>query len=371
MQAILKAPLYKRPQPTNEVEAMGYLPAGSVITVDSIVQGKTLDGNSSWIKASDGFHYWADDSVLTKVPIAFDPTKMSWGHQLLDIPGIWARQGTTGRNCVVAVIDTGIVTANKDLSPNIHPLSKSFLPGDSSLEDSDPDNHGTKMAGIIAATGKNIVYGVAPEAQLLVIRATKTTTEFNLSLFTAAMNYVAGLKEVDIVSISYAFPENDQGFQQAVQACLDANKIVVAAIGNIRSPMPGVNIDPDRFPAAYNNGYPSSKGVMGIGAFDSGKQLCTFSASNAHLSCLAPGDFSILTTGPGDAPVNGSMTSIATAFTAGCLALMISYAKLKGSGSSPDFIPALLNTCDPMGAGSFSPQSGYGRINLKNAFLKI
>ncbi|MBI1780586.1 MAG: trypsin-like peptidase domain-containing protein [Sphingobacteriales bacterium] len=58
MKAILKYPLYRRPQPTNEVDANGYLPKGSVIEVERIYSGKYLDGISIWFYSNDGFYYW-------------------------------------------------------------------------------------------------------------------------------------------------------------------------------------------------------------------------------------------------------------------------------------------------------------------------
>ena len=368
MQAILKAPLYKRSQPTNEVAASGYLPAGSVVNVESMVQGKAIDGNSTWVKATDGFHYWADDSVMTRVPIAFDPTKMSWGHRVLDIPGVWAQLGTSGAGCLVAVIDTGVVATNPDLSPNIHSSSKSFVTGDTTL--TDQVGHGTNMAGIIAATGKNIVYGVAPEAQLLVLKVSNQAVNWDVPTFVDALNYAANNKNVDIISISYGSHVNDPRVSTAIQTCIDNKKIVVAAIGDNHNPMANGAPDRDLFPACYNTGAPPDSGVLAVGAFDISGVLCIFSGWSPHLGLLAPGDDSILTTGPGNVPVNGGETSIATAFTAGCLALMVSYNKVNNSASPVDCVKALRDTCDAQGGG-FSIQSGYGKIDLKNAIQKI
>lgn len=368
MQAILKAPLYRRPQPTNDIPAMGYLPVGSVVDVDSIVQGKAIDGNNNWIKGKDGFHYWADDSVISKVPIAFDPLKMSWGHQMLEIPTVWAQLATRGKDTVVAVVDSGVVTTNKDLAPNIHPSSRSYIPGDPTLTDIDPDVHGTKMAGIIGATGQNIVYGVAPETQLLIIKVASTKSK-NIPLFAQAVSDLADLP-VDIVSISSSFPDDDPDFRKAVAKCIAANKIVVASIGNDRS-LVGLPEDDDAFPACYNAGFPDNKGVIAVGSFDQQRQLCDFSAWNPHLTFLAPGDFSIRTTGAGETSVMGAQTSIATAFTAGCFALMISYLKLNSRPSPANCARILMDTCDKMGGAAFSHQSGYGRINLTNAINQL
>jgi len=55
MKAILKYPLYRRLKATNEADAVGYLPEGSVIEVESIINGKSLEGISIWFQANDGF----------------------------------------------------------------------------------------------------------------------------------------------------------------------------------------------------------------------------------------------------------------------------------------------------------------------------
>ena len=70
MKAILTYSLYRRSKATNEEDAIGYLPAGSVIEVTRIEAGKMLDGISVWFFAEDGFYYWGggvnfnDESVF-------------------------------------------------------------------------------------------------------------------------------------------------------------------------------------------------------------------------------------------------------------------------------------------------------------------
>ena len=225
------------------------------------------------------------------------------------------------------------------------------------------------MAGIIAASGSNKVFGVAPASKILIVKATIETNGVNLKTFANAIDFAASVPEVNIVSISYSFLFDDPDIKKAIKNCLDAKKIVVAAIGNmhiLKTP------DADTFPSSYNNGPSPNTGVLAIGAFDQKGALCSFSNWNNHLTFLAPGDFKVLTAGKGNTITNGSLTSIATAFTAGCIALMVSYLKANNPQNIMACIKALLDTCDDIGSTTgFEVQSGYGRMNLRNAIAKI
>ena len=58
MKAILIYPLYRRPEPTNKLEAKGYFPEGSVIDIYEITHGAEIEGISIWVHSTDGFYYW-------------------------------------------------------------------------------------------------------------------------------------------------------------------------------------------------------------------------------------------------------------------------------------------------------------------------
>jgi subtilisin family serine protease len=355
-------------------------------TFEGVEVGKAEIPNNSlgrWFKDRDGHFYWGGGvgealgagtfeavnvevpPVSEQVPPSIDFSKMSWGHRFCEIPFIWNDLGTRGRGATVAVIDTGIDEFHEDLVANVNPQSHSFA-GEGIA---DTDGHGTTMAGIIGASGTSKVFGVAPECSLLIIKATPQVSGVDLDVFANAINFAASVPDVDIVSISYSFSEDNSILKQAVQNCLDSKKVVVAAIGNGHIFDSG---DDDRFPACYNNGVSDTMGVLSIGAFDSTGQLCNFSNWNRHLHFLAPGDLSVLTTGIGNQAVNGAGTSIATAFTAGCLALMVSYTKLHNPEKTRDCVHELLSTCDDVGPTVGNDlSSGNGRMNFRNAVSKI
>ncbi|WP_439585682.1 S8 family peptidase [Dyadobacter bucti] len=334
-----------------------------------------------WYKDRQGYYYWGG-GLQTKAAasvgnfdIPFDPVKMSWGHDYCQIPFIWNDLQTFGEQVTVAVIDTGIDHTHSELASNIHPDSislvnnptgKKFRDDPASIADS--DGHGTQMAGIIGARGNGRVYGVAPNVKLLVIKATETGAVLprNIKLFAEAVNYAASIAEVDIVSISYAFSLDDSNLITAVDNCLAKDKIVVAPIGNTRNS--SKTIDGNRFPANY-------PGCLAIGSFDPRGNLTTVSAWNNKMRAfgmLAPGDDTVLTTSLNNSiNPNGAFTSIATAFAAGALALMVSYAK-QHSKNVAHCAGFLVGTCDDLGE-TIGPdeKTGSGRMNLRNAISKL
>lgn len=336
----------------------------------TVVPNKAL---GKWYMDRDGYFYWGGglQKTLDSAPSSkwsLDVNKMSWGHGYYDVPFIWKDLGTSGSGVVVAVIDTGIDVEHNDLKSQIHPLSQSFVKGISSI--SDENGHGTKMAGIIAANGANKVYGVAPEAKLLILKGTIHMGGVNIEEFSNALNFAASLPEVDIISISYSFVDlgvNESTFlHNAIEKCINAKKIIVAAIGNIHKDNP----DSPTYPACYNNPFPQTDSLLAIGAFDQSRNVWSDSNWSTHLRCLLPGE-TILTAARNNSITKDTGTSIATAFASGCLALLISYSK-NNTKPLENCVPAILTTCDDIGNNvGFDYASGLGLVNLRNAISKI
>lgn len=119
---------------------------------------------------------------------------LTWGIDAVDAPAAWA-EGHRGDGVRVAILDSGIDPTHVDLAPNINAgLSTSFVPCivancDGPWEDwrITPGfyfNHGTHVAGTVAASGTAGVNGVAPEAELVVV---KVCTEFFNVCFGSSM----------------------------------------------------------------------------------------------------------------------------------------------------------------------------------------
>ncbi|MFZ5825664.1 MAG: S8 family serine peptidase [Bacillota bacterium] len=86
-----------------------------------------------------------------------DPADYTWGVQRVTNNGeAWNIHAGT-HDVVVAILDTGIDLSHPDLTPNIVPGSRSYVPGESVQ---DGHSHGTHVAGTVAANGG--IKGVAP-----------------------------------------------------------------------------------------------------------------------------------------------------------------------------------------------------------------
>ena len=99
---------------------------------------------------------------------AFD---LQWNMDAIDAPEAWAI-GARGRGARVAVIDDGVDPTHPDLVGRVRgDLSISFVPGQS-WDDPASAVHGTAVASVIAASDNGTgLIGVAPEAEIIAIKA--------------------------------------------------------------------------------------------------------------------------------------------------------------------------------------------------------
>lgn len=376
----VKLPLRIRKGPGTGFGIIGAVqPTGKIIEMDGFEDKQNHKGVSKWYfklnAKNEKQWYWggrleevinkgllaapADAAVIDYFNLPFMPGKMSWAHEMFEIPFIWEDLQTAGSGVTVAVIDTGI-DKHGDLT-NIHPKSQSFVADDKEL--TDRNGHGTSMAGMIGATGQHVVFGVAPQVQLLIAKGTKQRVAIKPKEFAAAIDHAASIAEVDVVSISYTL-NDDPDIKAAVNRCLTAGKIVVAAIGNDGS-------SKARFPACYNKNIKNDIGVVAVGAFDQKGNRFSVSNFNEHLTLLAPGDREVLTAVRDNKANYSCCTSIATAFTSGVIALMLSYQK-KHLPQKINCIDALVEGVDKIRPEvEFDNEHGFGRLNLRNAISKI
>src|SRR5262249_3261230 len=94
------------------------------------------------------------------------PAIPQYGPSKVGLPA--AHQMALGRNVVIAVIDSNVDTGHPDLRGAVrHSFNATGHP------DATPDFHGTAVAGIIRAHG--LVDGIAPQAEVLAVRAFRTS----------------------------------------------------------------------------------------------------------------------------------------------------------------------------------------------------
>ena len=245
----------------------------------------------------------------------------------------------------VAILDTGVDGSHPDLDGVL-------LPGASVLDGSDgwtdPNGHGTWMAGIVAAETDNGL-GVAGTAYagvsilpVTVLGADGTGQDSDI---------IAGVVHAadagaDVILMAFSNP----GYSAALQAAIDyawaSGAVLVAATGNDGSA--GAT-----FPAG-------DRGVIGVASTDAADELAASSNHGAAAFMAAPG-VSIVTTGAGGGVATISGTSAAAASVAGAAALLKANESFLTNGM---IVGRLARNADPAGDPA---ATGNGRLNLLRA----
>ena len=148
--------------------------------------------------------------------------------------------GLKGSGIVVAVLDTGIVSVADDLSPGSVTVFKDFVNNKPTRYDD--NGHGTHVAGIIVGSGKDsggVQAGVAPSAQLVVLKVLDAKGNGTVSNVIAALDWLAtwgSRYRVRVVNLSFGArpdeaPESDP-LALATRTLVRQGIVVVAAAGN-------------------------------------------------------------------------------------------------------------------------------------------
>lgn len=141
----------------------------------------------------------------------------------------------TGSGVGVAVVDTGIDLANKDLLVG----SKSYFAVGTSAKDD--NGHGTHVAGIIGALNNTVgVVGVAPQATVYAVKVLDRTGSGTDSSILAGLDWVARnassvVPAIKVVNMSLGRPGtlgDNPLMRQAVQRLVQQGITVVVAAGN-------------------------------------------------------------------------------------------------------------------------------------------
>jgi hypothetical protein len=273
------------------------------------------------------------------------------------------RTNATGRNVVVAVIDTGIDAT--------HPALAGKVIGGYDFFNNDPDpaddhQHGTHVAGIIAATSSEVM-GVAPGVSLLAYKVLDREGHGVMSNVIAALERAMDPNQdgdtsdrADIANLSLgSVGHPNDPVSRAVDRAVAAGMVVCAAAGN-----EGANHrigSPAGATGAITVGASSIReGTLGMAYFSSRGPSTGNGAIKPDL--VGPGVM-VLSTVPGGQfrPLSG--TSMATPYVAGLAALLLEL--------HPDWTPAriksaLVATALPLPNEEVMTQ-GSGEVNPERA----
>jgi|HubBroStandDraft_4_1064222.scaffolds.fasta_scaffold25006_3 hypothetical protein len=266
-------------------------------------------------------------------------------YVLAKLQSAQAQQVATGKDVLVAVIDSAIDAKHPDLDGTI---VKSF---DALGGSEKPHAHGTSIAGAIAAHGK--LLGIAPGAQVLAIHAfddSPGAAHGNSFSIYKGLQWAAD-NGARVVNMSFAGPA-DPTMQRMLAAAYDKGIVLIAAAGNA-----GPKSDP-LYPAADPN-------VIAVTATDSDDHLFQMANRGRYIAVAAPG-VDIFALAPGNEYVFTTGTSIAAAHVSGIVALLLEH---KPSLKPGDIRAALAATAQPLGPPRPDSDFGAGLVSAYRAVM--
>lgn len=242
-------------------------------------------------------------------------TKSVYGVEMIKAKSIW-KEGNKGEGVKIAVIDSGCDINHESLKDNIVGV-RNFTDEDKKNPNIviDRVGHGTHVIGTICANGSDIT-GVAPNAQIYVLKAINKTGTGKLTWIINAIKYAID-QRVDIISMSLGISQSSIKLEKVIKEAVSSNILVVCAAGN----------EGDGNAESFEYSYPASYAdVISVGAVDKKGIPAKFSNSNTSIDVVAPG-VDILSTYPNNQFAVLSGTSMATPHVAGSLALLKNWAK--------------------------------------------
>lgn len=329
----------------------------------AIASYTTNPKNEPWYGGTHRYHSTATGAVSTNYDFDQNTTVFS----RINIGDTW--NSNRGENVHVAVIDTGVYSSHEDFNgSNISSLSKNTYLNTSSYTDG--NGHGTTSAAMIAAAVNSVGgTGVAPNVELVVLKASSDAGAFSVASINNALQYCID-NDVDIINMSlqgyassftatytedfgeYSTTVSSTGiagssdYSAKINACYEAGITIVAAAGNY-------NTNRVSYPAANDHVIAvASTGLTDANALNK----AGYSNYGDWIDVCAPGYvYTPLKSGTSDYSV-----TLGTSFSAPIVTGAIALYKSKYPNATPDEIEeALKETCTPV-----NWEGGAGQINV-------
>ncbi|MEO1250425.1 MAG: S8 family serine peptidase, partial [Pseudomonadota bacterium] len=291
----------------------------------------------------------------------------NYGLAAINAPAAYAA-GSTGQGITVALIDSGIDTDHSEFTGRIHPQSTDIVSG-SRANLNDTNGHGTHVAGIVgAAADRSGVVGVAPDSQLLAIRANARgdgISEDELLFFDAdvanAINRAVS-NGAQVINLSFGkLSSISDDYDDAIARAVANDVLIVAAAGNEPS-------GETTRPASFAGSGDARGRILAVGAVGRDENIASFSSqpgfTDLNESFLVAPGVDIRSTATGGGLGTRSGTSFATPHVTGAAAVLKSAFPSLTMRQVADL---LLETAKDLGEPGPDPVYGQGLIDLDAA----
>lgn len=288
-------------------------------------------------------------------------TAVPWPQQRYDLATL--DELADGAGVTVAIVDSGVDAGHSQLVGTVAPGADMLTPGGDGREDC--VGHGTAVASIVAARPMAGVAfrGVAPAARILPVRVSeRVETDGSVSGDGDVADLAAGIRAAvasrpkpAVINLSISTISDNPDLRGAVSAALEADIVVVAAVGNHHD-----RGDPTPYPASYD-------GVVGVGAIGQSGDRLPASQVGSYVDIVAPGD-QVIAAVPGNGHLAFQGTSFAVPYVAATAALI--RARYPALGQA-DVVRRLLATADPAPGPRPSAEYGYGVLNPLRALTEV
>jgi subtilisin family serine protease len=326
----------------------------------------------------------ATGKTISDAPLYGDGTgAWDWGLNKIQAPDAW-QAGYTGSGVTVAVIDTGVLYTHTDLSTNIW-KNTAEIAGNGIDDDHngyvddvygydfvnkdgyalDDNGHGTHVAGIIAGLKNGTgVTGVAYNATIMPVKVLDATGNGSFTNVASGIMYAVN-NGANVINLSLgAWGSASSVVTNAITYAVNHGVIVCMASGNDAKPTP-------TYPAVLAE----TVGGIAVGAVDSTTTVASFS-NGAGLATPydyveAPG-VSIYSTYSNGGYAVMSGTSMATPYTAGAAALLLSAHSNFTSNWSVDQLESIItSTATSMGGTALTTAASPATGTVAAASLPV
>lgn len=235
-----------------------------------------------------------------------------WGFETVNHTRRGAMDGD-GSGVAISVIDTGIERWHPNLS-YVRGTCAITMTGGCQNGYQDDNGHGTHVAGIINAQGRDDLTGIAPGADLYVVKAMNENGDGRISDVITGIEWSI-TQNVDIINLSITTEFSHSMLNESIEYATARGITLVGAAGNIHEPQ-----RPVMYPAKHPD-------VIAVSSVNADRMPSLFSAFGPEILLSAPGE-GILSTDLLSRNFHGrqgysvkSGTSMASPFVAGIFAL--------------------------------------------------